>query len=138
MPLSPEAFEDAVRSARVVGVLGANVDPARPAHYVPAALKRAGVRIVPVNPAFAGQQVHGAEILSGLDQLHEVVDILDVFRLPSALPAHLPEILAMTHRPRLVWFQSGIRNDVVAKALEEAGIPVVQDRCLMIDHRAFA
>ena len=137
MPLSPEAFEDRVRSARVVAVLGAHVDPSRPAHYVPAALYRAGVRIVPVNPAFAGQFVHGARILAGLHEIHEAVDILDVFRPPAALPTHLPEILAMPLRPHLVWFQSGIAHAGVAAALERAGVPVVQDRCLMIDYRAF-
>ncbi len=135
MPLSPDDYERAIRGAKTVAVLGANVDPARPGYYVPAALHEAGVRILPVNPMYAGQQVHGEPIRANLAELTETVDILDIFRLSSALPGHLSEILAMIPRPKLVWFQSGIRNDRIAAELEANGIPVVQDRCLMIEHR---
>jgi len=63
------------------------------------------------------------------------IDLVDVFRRSEDIPAHLEDILAK--RPAAVWFQSGIRNDEAAARLASAGIKVVQDRCLMVDHRRF-
>jgi hypothetical protein len=59
------------------------------------------------------------------------LDLVDVFRRPSDIPAHLPDLLAK--RPRAVWFQLGIRNDAAAEELAKAGIAVVQDHCLMVE-----
>lgn len=64
------------------------------------------------------------------------VDMVNVFRRTRDIPPHLPDILAA--RPRVVWMQLGIRNDEVAEALARAGIKVVQDHCLMVDHRQLA
>jgi hypothetical protein len=64
------------------------------------------------------------------------IDVVDVFRRPQDLPAHLDDILAA--KPAAVWLQSGIRNDAFAGELARAGIAVVQDRCLMVEHRRFA
>ncbi|GGM99319.1 CoA-binding protein [Thermus composti] len=119
--------------ARTIAVLGAHKDPGRPAHYVPKYLWEQGYRILPVNPRFAGEELFGAKVVAGLKDLTEPVDILDVFRPPSALMDHLPEVLAL--RPGLVWLQSGITHPAFEKALEEAGIPVVADRCLMVEHK---
>lgn len=132
-----DAIRAAVRSAKVVAVLGAHMETGRPAYYVPAALHRAGVRIVPVNKLLArqGAEVFGEKILHSLTDVREPVDIVDVFRSPSALMGHLDEILAMDPKPKLVWLQSGIVNNEFAAAVQAAGIQVVQDRCLMVDHR---
>ncbi|WP_027892104.1 CoA-binding protein [Calidithermus chliarophilus] len=127
-------LEQFLREARTVAVLGAHPDPYRPAHFVPAYLQRAGYMVLPVNPQFAGQELFGQTVAAGLEQLTVPVDILDVFRRSEALAEHLDAVLAL--RPRLVWLQSGIRNDDFAARLEQAGIAVVQDRCLMTVHRA--
>lgn len=127
-------LEQFLREARTVAVLGAHPDPYRPAHFVPAYLQRAGYMVLPVNPQFAGQELFGQTVAAGLEQLAVPVDILDVFRRSEALAEHLDAVLAL--RPRLVWLQSGIRNDDFAARLEQAGIAVVQDRCLMTVHRA--
>ena len=80
---------------------------------------------------------HGAEV--GRPVYRKVadvpgsVDIVDVFRRPTDIPAHLPDLLAK--KPRAVWFQLGIRNDAAAETLARAGIQVVQDRCLMVEWR---
>jgi hypothetical protein len=63
------------------------------------------------------------------------IDLVDVFRRSQDIPPHVEDIVAK--RPRIVWFQSGIRNDESAKQLAEAGIKVVQDRCLMVEYRRF-
>jgi predicted CoA-binding protein len=135
MILDATAVPAMLKEARVVAVLGAHTDAFRPAHYVPEALFAAGLRVLPVNTRLAGNQLFGRTILGSLAEIDERIDILDVFRRAEDLPAHLPEILAMSHRPRVVWFQSGIRNDDVARALSDEGIDVVQDRCLMVDYR---
>jgi hypothetical protein len=122
-------------AARVVAVLGAQADPAAPAHYVPAYLARHGYRIRPVNPTLLGRWLFGAPVVARLADLDEPADVIEIFRRPEHLPAHAREILALPWRPRAVWLQLGIRHDVVAAELARAGIQVVQDRCMMPEHR---
>jgi len=119
--------------ARRIAVLGAHVDPEKPAHYVPDYLHRKGYRILPANPVYAGRTLWGEPVRASLADISEPVDVLDVFRRSAQVADHTDEMLAL--RPGLVWLQSGIRNDAVARMLEDAGIPVVQDRCLMVEHR---
>jgi len=129
--------DDALRAflarARCIAVLGAHVDAEKPAHYVPDYLHRKGYRILPANPVYASRTLWGEPVRASLAEISEPVDILDVFRRSAQVADHTDEILAL--RPGLVWLQSGIRNDTVARTLEDAGIPVVQDRCLMVEHR---
>ncbi len=125
---------------QTIAVLGASTDRFRAGFYVPDYMHQHGYRILPVNPtharAGAGAMLWGEPIRATLAELAgETIDIVDVFRLSELLPLHLPEILAMAPRPKLVWFQQGIRNDEVARALLAEDIAVVQDRCLLADHR---
>ena len=124
-----------LREARTVAVLGAKADAGEPAFYVPAYLYARGYRILPVNPVFAGRTIHGERVAATLAELSEPVDVIDVFRRPEYLGGHAREILALPWRPRAVWFQLGIRNDGAAVTLARAGIEVVQDRCMMPEHR---
>ncbi len=130
-----EEIKAALETARTIAVLGAHVRPEKPAHYVPAYLHRQGYRVLPVNPVYAGRVLWGEVVRPTLGVLEEGVDIVNVFRRSEALPAHLPDLLAMRPRPRVVWFQLGIRNDAVAKALIAHGIRVVQDRCTLAEHK---
>jgi predicted CoA-binding protein len=124
-----------LRDARTVAVLGAKARPAEPAHYVPAYLAREGYRILPVNSTLAGMAILGAPVVATLADLSAPVDVIEVFRRPEYLPGHAAEILALPWRPAAVWFQLGIRNDTAAARLAQAGIRVVQDRCMMPEHR---
>lgn len=137
----PELFERAdleriLREARTVAVLGAHWKPTRAAFYVPDYLVRMGYRVLPVNPLLVGRVLWNEPVRARLGELEEAVDLLDVFRRSEDLPAHLPEIVAMRPLPKVVWFQSGIAHAGVARALVEAGIDVVQDRCTYAEHRA--
>jgi uncharacterized protein len=123
------------REARTIAVLGAKAQPSAPAHYVPAYLARVGYRVLPVNPTLVGGQILGETVLPTLADLAEPVDVIEVFRRPEYLPAHAAEILKLPWRPAVVWFQLGIRNDAAAEPLARAGIRVVQDRCMMPEHR---
>ena len=123
------------REARTIAVLGAKAQPSEPAHYVPAYLAREGYRVLPVNPTLAGTQILGEPVVPTLADLAGPVDVIDVFRRPEYLPGHAAEILKLPWRPAVVWFQLGIRNDAAAERLARAGIRVVQDRCMMPEHR---
>jgi uncharacterized protein len=139
MEPGPDALRSILEQTRTIVVLGAHWEPARPACYVPLYLNDAGYRVLPVNPAGVGRALFDGtrrrEFVASLAQIDEPVDMLDVFRRAELLPQHVDEILAMPHRPKVVWFQLGIRNDAVATTLSAAGIVVVQDRCTLAEHR---
>ncbi len=124
-----------LREARTIAVLGAKAQPYAPAHSVPAYLLDQGYRILPVNPTIAGRRLFGVPVVATLAELSEPVDVVEVFRRPEYLPGHAEEILAMARRPSVVWFQLGIRHDGAAERLARAGLHVVQDRCMMPEHR---
>jgi predicted CoA-binding protein len=125
-----------LRSAKTVAVLGMKGDdqPDSPAHGVPMYLKAHGYTVIPVNPALAAKGYPGA--VASLADLKEAPDVVQVFRRPEAVAAHVDELIAL--HPGTVWLQLGIRNDEAAKNLEAAGIRVVQDRCMYRDHHALA
>jgi predicted CoA-binding protein len=134
-PLIVESEEDLksiVLSAQRVAVVGIKdeADPKAPAYAIPKVLQERGLRIFPVNPRF--QTVLGERVYPDLASLPERVDVVDVFRRPDAIPALADEILALPaeKRPSAVWMQTGIKNDAAAQKLAEAGIRVIQDRCL--------
>lgn len=130
-----DRLERILRDARTVAVLGAHPEVARAAHFVPTYLYRHGYRILPVNPQFTDRTMWDEPVRATLPDLNTPVDIVEVFRRPEHLPGHLPEILAMEPRPGVVWFQHGIRHDEVARELEEAGLEVVQSRCMLVVHK---
>ena len=134
-----EAVAELVASARRLAVLGIKTEAqaGQPAFYVADYLQRAGVEVVPV-PVYYPSVTHilGREVYRRVADVPGPIDIVDVFRRPQDVPGHLEDLLAA--KPKAVWMQSGIRHDEVAERLAAAGILVVQDRCLMVDHRAYA
>jgi uncharacterized protein len=135
---SEAGIERVVKASRRVAVLGIKTEQqaGQPALYVPEYLVRAGVEVVPV-PVYYPDVTHilGKPVFRRLVDIPGEVDLVDVFRRPQDIDAHLEDILAK--KPKAVWFQSGIRNDAAAEKLAQAGIQVVQDRCLMVDHRRY-
>ena len=127
------------RTARRVAVLGIKTEAqsGEPAFYVASALASAGVEIVPV-PVYYPEvtAILGRPVYRRVADVPGPIDIVDVFRRSRDVAAHLPDLLAK--KPRAVWLQLGIRDDASAEALAAAGILVVQDRCLMVDHRHYA
>jgi predicted CoA-binding protein len=131
-----ERIKQIVRSARRVAVLGIKTEAQaqQPAFYVPQYLASVGIDIVPVPVYYPDVvQILGRPVHRRLTEIQGEVDIVNVFRRPEDLPAHVDDILAK--HPPVVWFQSGIRNDEVAEHLAREGIEVVQDRCIMVEHR---
>ena len=138
MPAHPNLIEDEpslaeiVRTTRTIAVVGMKDenDPEAAAFEVPRSIAARGFRVIPVNPKI--QSSLGERAYPSLAALDRAVDLIDVFRRSDAIPAVADEILALPpeRRPRVVWLQSGIRNDDAARKLADAGIKVVQDRCL--------
>ena len=131
-----DAIAALLRDVRRVAVLGIKPESHshQPAHYVPAYLKRAGLEVVPVPVYYPEvEEILGERVFRRVSDIPGPIDVVDVFRRPGDIPPHLPDLLEKT--PRAVWFQSGIRNDEAAETLARAGIAVVQDRCLMVEHR---
>src|SRR5262249_25429066 len=124
-----------LRESRTIAVLGAKRQPSAAAYYVPAYLADRGYRIVPVNPTIEGTTLFDTKVKGTLADLVDPVDVVEVFRRPAYLPGHAAEIRALPWRPAVVWFQLGIRNEFAASQLARAGIRVVQDRCMMPEHR---
>ena len=129
------ALKPILQTARTIAVLGVSANTDKPAHFVPLYAAQREYRVIPINPLLVGQTLFGEPVRASLAELNEPVDIVDIFRRAEMLPDHLNDILAMTPRPKLVWLQLGIKNDEFAAKLLEAGIDVVQDRCLLADHR---
>jgi len=119
--------------ARTIAVLGIKSGERDDAYRVPLYLQQHGYRILPVSPKL--EHVLGERVYPSLAALPEPVDVLNVFRAPQHLPQHVDEILALAHLPKVVWLQLGIRHDAAAARLAAAGIRVVQDRCMLVDHR---
>jgi predicted CoA-binding protein len=121
--------------AKTVAVIGAKAGAHEPAFYVPAYLAARGYTIRPVNPTIAGHTLHGARVAGSVTDLDGPVDVVQIFRRPEYVPGHAREILALPWRPKAVWLQLGIRHDGAAELLARAGLRVVQDRCMMPEHR---
>lgn len=130
-----ERVRDILLSSPTIAVLGIHTAPDKPAFYVPEYLHDEGYRILGVNPVFAGEVLFSQPVRATLAEIGEPVDLVDVFRRPDQIPAHVADILAMRPLPKVVWFQLGIRNAAAAAQLEAAGITVIQDRCTLADHQ---
>lgn len=125
-----------VRECRRIAVLGIKTEAQRgaPAFYVPEYMARAGYDIVPVPVYFPeATEILGRPVYRAVSAIPGPLDMVDVFRRPKDIPPHVADILEA--HPRVVWFQLGIRHDAAAEALARAGIRVVQDRCLLVEHQ---
>ena len=126
---------DMIRATRTIAVLGIKPEShaSQAAYYVPAHMHSAGYEIIPV-PTYYPEvtQILGKPVFRTLAAIGRPIDMVNVFRRPTDIPPHVDDILAA--KPKFVWFQLGIRNDEAARRLAEAGIKVVQDRCLMVEH----
>ena len=131
---TPEAIGELLTRIHTVAVLGAkpHSDPPQPAWSVPEYAQHAGLKIIPV-PVYYPEltEMHGEPVFRSLTAIPTAIDLVAVFRRPTDIPSHLPDIIVK--QPLAVWFQLGIRNDDAAAVLTAAGIDVVQDHCLLVE-----
>lgn len=128
------AIDELLRATKTIAVLGIKTEAqaGQPAFDVPRYTLRAGYDVIPVPvyyPDFT--TILGRPVYRKLADVPEPIDMVNVFRRPADIPAHVADILAAN--PRSVWMQLGIRNEAVATTLSAAGIQVVQDRCLLVE-----
>ena len=125
-----------LHATRRIAVLGIKTaETAQPAYYVPLYAQRAGYEVVPVPVYYPEiQEILGQPVHRTVAAISPPVDMVNVFRRPKDIPAHVDDIIAA--KPASVWFQLGIRNDDAAERLARAGIDVVQDRCLLVEIQA--
>ena len=131
-----ERIRELLVDTKTIAVLGIKTEAqaGQPAFYVPSYMRNAGFKIIPV-PVYYPEvtAILGQKVYRKLADIPVEVDMVNVFRRPQDIPPHLEDILAK--KPKSVWMQLGISHDAVAEELAKAGIKVVQDRCLMVDHR---
>ena len=118
-----------------IGVIGMKIDEAEDAYRIPLYLRDHGYKIYPVNPKFKGQNALGEKFAAKVNEIKNKIDLVEIFRKPEFIPAHVKEILTLNPLPKYVWFQLGIVNDEAAEKLRESGIVVVQDKCMLVEHR---
>ena len=136
---SSEQISDLLFNIRRIAVLGIKTErqAGQPAFYVPEYMAAAGFEIIPV-PVYYPEvtEILGQKVYRRLADIPVEIDLVNVFRRSEDIDQHVEDILAKA--PKAVWFQLGIRNDQAAERLAKAGIQVVQNRCLMVDHRRLA
>ncbi len=130
----PDVIREMLEGPKTIAVIGLSDRPDRPSHYVSAYMKERGFKIYPVNPAL--ETVLGERSYGSLSELPVKPDVVNVFRLPSFVPAIVEEMVELGLKR--LWVQQGIVNREAAARAEMAGIRVVMDRCIMVEHRCAA
>lgn len=129
-------IRELLRRVHRVAVLGIKTEAQsdQPAFYVPKYLLSVGLEVIPV-PVYYPEvkEILGRKVFRKVADIPGEIDLVNVFRRPKDIEAHVDDIVSKA--PGAVWFQLGIRNDAAAERLARAGIQVVQDRCLMVEHR---
>jgi len=127
-------ISEVLHNARTIAVVGLSGKRYRPSYGVAEYLKRAGYRIIPVNPM--EKEVLGERSYPDLESIPEPVDLVDVFRRSE----HVPEIVEAAIRigAKAIWMQEGVIHEAAAARAEAAGLAVVMDRCILKDHRRLA
>lgn len=129
-----ERLHAILQNARTIAVVGASTNAARPVFGVMRYLIGAGYRVLPVNPGHAGGEILGQPVFARLGDIGESIDIVDIFRRQSALAGVVDEALALDPLPKTIWMQLGLVDRPAAAKAEAAGVAVVMDRCIKIEH----
>jgi predicted CoA-binding protein len=118
-----------------IAMVGLSADPMRPSHFAAIYMQSAGYDIIPVNPRYAGETILGQTVYASLAEIPRPVDIVDVFRRAEEVPALAQSAIAIG--AKVLWMQLGVVNEEAARLAREAGLEVVMDRCVKIEHARF-
>lgn len=133
MLYAASTLKDLMAPGRTIALVGAKDRPGTEVDMVGRYLLAAGFRVIPVHPARA--TVWDLPACKTLADIDGPIDIVNLFRAPGHCPAHAVETLALAHRPACFWMQSGIASPEARALLAPAGVVVVEDRCIMVEHR---
>ena len=129
----PHTILELILNARTVALVGLSGNELRASHFVGYYLKRHGYRVVPVNPN--EESVLGERAYPTLADVPEHIDVVDVFRAPAAVPELAQE--AVDAGAGALWLQFGVISPKGAKIASEAGLDVVMDRCMKVEHARY-
>jgi predicted CoA-binding protein len=134
--MNHDSYSDAyigaiLRETRRIAMVGASPNWNRPSYFAMKYLQAKGYRVIPVNPAAAGQRILGEQVHATLADIQGPVDMVDIFRNSQAAGPIVDEAIA--RGARIVWMQLGVRDDAAAARAEAAGLKVVMDRCPKIE-----
>ena len=118
-------------TARTVAVVGLSDKPERDSHRVAAYLQQQGFKVIPINPKVA--EVLGEKAYASLLEVREPVDIVDIFRKPEVVPGVVGEAILIS--AKAVWMQKGIVHNTAAEKARQAGLKVVMNKCIMVEHQ---
>ena len=128
-----DELRELLSSSRRIAIVGLSTDQSRPSFGVARYLQSVGYEILPVNPKHAGEVILGQPVVSRVTELDGPIDIVDLFRRAIDVPRPVSE--AVSAGAGAIWMQLGIRNDEAATFASDAGLTVVMDRCIAIEHR---
>lgn len=123
-------FAALLTASKTIAVVGLSNRPDRPSYAVASVMQKGGYRIVPVNPQYAGTTILGEPCVASLADITATVDIVDCFRRSEDMVGVATDAAAMQPLPKVLWMQLGVANDNAAKIASDAGMDVVQNRCL--------
>lgn len=124
-------IQELLKTACTIAVVGLSSKPERPSYRIASYMQEHGYKIVPVNPAL--KECLGQKAYPSLKEIPEAVDIVDIFRRSEKVSPIIEEAIAI--KARAVWMQIGIINQAAAALAESAGLKVVMDRCIMVEHK---
>jgi len=122
-----------LRETHTIAMVGLSSNPFRPSHFAAIYMLSEGYNVIPVNPR--EQEILGRRCYPSLRDIPERVDLVDIFREPSAVPPIVEEAIAIG--AKVVWMQLGVINETAARRAREAGLEVVMDACVKIEHARF-
>jgi predicted CoA-binding protein len=128
---SSDPILDLLRSSKTIAVVGLSSNPTRPSNEVAAYLQSAGYHIIPVNPNES--EVLGEKSYARLEDIPEPIDIVDVFRRSEDVPPVADSAIAI--KAKVLWLQLGIENAASAEKASTAGLTVIENACLLIEHK---
>jgi len=135
-PIARESYSDEflleiLKSTRIIAMVGASPNWNRPSFFAMKYLQAKGFRVIPVNPAAAGQEILGEKVYGSLKDIPVKIDMVDIFRRSDAVPPIVDDAIAIG--ARTIWMQLGVRHDEAASKAERAGLKVVMNRCVKIE-----
>jgi predicted CoA-binding protein len=120
---------------RTIAMVGLSADPMRPSHFAAIYMQSEGYDIIPVNPRYAGGPILGQTVYPSLEEIPRPVQLVDVFRRTEEVPGIARSAIAIG--ANVLWMQLGVINEEAARIAREAGLEVVMDRCVKIEHARF-
>ncbi len=129
---SSSEIKSILENSKTIAVVGISPKPERPSYGIALYLMEQGYKVIGVNPGIS--EFEGHKVYKSLSEIPDEIDIVDIFRKPEDVPAIVEE--AIKKKAKVIWMQQGIVNNEAAELAKKAGMKVVMNRCIAVDHGA--